>query len=83
VGSVTSNPTKLVLHFSEFSSIFYAIYKNQQRHFTIEVSDFYQGPWTLRIGPQKNLNPCNWVLGLGSGGPVEIPARVRRIPAGG
>jgi hypothetical protein len=34
----TMNPTKLVLHFSEFSPIFYGIYKNQQIEFTIEVA---------------------------------------------
>jgi hypothetical protein len=54
---------------------------------------FAAGPWkvldsyiytlTLQIGPQQNSNPCNWVLGDGSGGPAEIPAGDRRIPAGG
>jgi hypothetical protein len=29
VGYFTMNPTKLVFHFSHFSVIFYAIYKNQ------------------------------------------------------
>jgi hypothetical protein len=35
VGLFTTNPTKLVLHFSEFSTIFYGFYKNQQNGFTI------------------------------------------------
>jgi muramoyltetrapeptide carboxypeptidase LdcA involved in peptidoglycan recycling len=33
----TMNPKKLVLHFSDFSVIFYAIYKNQGITFTIGV----------------------------------------------
>jgi hypothetical protein len=37
VGYFTTKPTKLVLHFSDVSMIFYAIYKNQQTHFTILV----------------------------------------------
>jgi hypothetical protein len=32
----TMNPTKLVLHFSEFSTIFYTFYKFQQMEYTIE-----------------------------------------------
>jgi hypothetical protein len=50
----TTNPTKLVLHFSEFSTIFYAFYKFQQNGSTIkDVS--------LRLGPWKDLGPRNWV----------------------
>jgi hypothetical protein len=37
VGYFTMNPTKLVLHFSDFSVIFYEIYKNQEMAITIEV----------------------------------------------
>jgi hypothetical protein len=37
VGYFTMNPTKLALHFSDFSVIFYAIYKNQEITFTIGV----------------------------------------------
>jgi hypothetical protein len=51
----TTNPTKLVLHFSEFSMIFYAFYKFQQNGCTIEDV-------TLRRGPRKDLGPRNWVL---------------------
>jgi hypothetical protein len=50
----TTNPTKLVLHFSEFSTIFYAFYKFQQNGYTIEDV-------TLRRGPRKHLGPRNWV----------------------
>jgi hypothetical protein len=46
------NPTKLGLHFSEFSVIFYAIYKNQENHFTIGVTQ-------LQEGPRKELLLCN------------------------
>jgi hypothetical protein len=59
-----------------FSAIFYAIYKNQQRHFTISVTN-------LQAGPRKEFLLCNVVLVAGSGGPVAIPAGDRRIPAGG
>jgi hypothetical protein len=37
VGYFTTNPNKLVLHFSDFSVIFYVIYKNQEITFTIGV----------------------------------------------
>jgi hypothetical protein len=46
------NPKKLVLHFSVFSVIFYAIYKNQKTHFTILVA-------LLQGGPRKDLCFCN------------------------
>jgi hypothetical protein len=41
------NPTKLCLHFSVFSSIFYEFSKFQQNCFTIEVSTLHRGPWTF------------------------------------
>jgi hypothetical protein len=40
VGVFTTNPTKLGLHFSDFSMIFYGIYKIQQITNTIEVTAF-------------------------------------------
>jgi hypothetical protein len=49
-----TNPTKLVLHFSKFSTIFYAFYKFLQKGYTIEDI-------TLRLGPWKDSRPCNWV----------------------
>jgi hypothetical protein len=70
------NPTKLVMHFSDFSTIFYAIYKKQLNHFTIGVN-------LLQGGPRKESVFCNVVLGAASGGPAVIPAGDRRIPAGG
>jgi hypothetical protein len=42
----------LVSHFSEFSVIFYAIYKNQQNCCTIGVTFLQLRPW-------KELNVCN------------------------
>jgi hypothetical protein len=60
------NPTKLVLHFSDFSVIFYAIYKNQQTHFTISVA-------LLQGGPRKDPEFCNVVPRRG------WPARVGKI----
>jgi hypothetical protein len=75
VGYFTTNPTKLVLRFSDFSTIFYAIYKNQQNGFNIWVTN-------LQEGPRKEVLLCNVVLVAGSGGPAEIPAGDRRIPAG-
>jgi hypothetical protein len=52
------NPKKLVLHFSAFSVIFYAIYKNQEINLTIGVH-------LLRRGPCKELGVCNVVPGRG------------------
>jgi hypothetical protein len=46
------DPTKLVSQFSEFSVIFYAIYKIQQSNLTI-------GVYLLRKGPWKVSGPCN------------------------
>jgi hypothetical protein len=72
VGYFTTNPTKLVLHFCDFSVMFYAIYKNQQTHFTILVA-------LLHGGPRKDLGFCNVAPGRpGSGG----PAKFRRAAAG-
>jgi hypothetical protein len=42
VGLFTTNPTKLSLQFSDFSTIFYTIYKKQQKHFTISVANCSQ-----------------------------------------
>jgi hypothetical protein len=44
VGVFTTNPRKLGLYFSEFSTIFYRIYKNQQNTCTIRESNFAQAP---------------------------------------
>jgi hypothetical protein len=53
----TTNPTKLVLQFSEFSTIFYTFYKFLQICNTIEDA-------LLHRDPQKNLNRYNQALGL-------------------
>jgi hypothetical protein len=57
------NPTKLVLHFSDFSVIFYAIYNIQQKHLYYLRIVLQQGPWrflfsyrsalALRISPRE------------------------------
>jgi hypothetical protein len=46
------DPTKLVSQFSEFSVIFYAIYKLQQFGFTFGVTFLQFGPW-------KETKTCN------------------------
>jgi hypothetical protein len=47
---------KFVLHFSDFSVIFYAIYKKQGNDNTIGVILLQEGPW-------KELLLCNVALG--------------------
>jgi hypothetical protein len=70
------SPTKLVLHFSDFSMIFYAIYKNQENHFTIGVT-------TLQEGPRKDFFPCNVAPGWPSGAaPVKFRPGGRQSPPG-
>jgi hypothetical protein len=78
------NPTKLSLHFSEFSTMFYAIYKILQNGNNIGDPLLHRGPWkgsgsykytlTLRINPQKELRSCNVVLGAVAGAGGAIPA---------
>jgi hypothetical protein len=52
------DPTKLSLHFSEFSTIFYVFYMFQKIGNTIEVP-------TLRTDPWKDSAPYNVALGHG------------------
>jgi hypothetical protein len=76
----TANPTKLVLHFSGFSTIFYAIYKNQQNALHYLRFVLQQGPWkvlnsyicalALQKDPQEDFSPRNRV-------PGRRPAAVR------
>jgi hypothetical protein len=66
VGYFTTNPKKLVLHFSNFSTIFYTIYKKQPKH-------FYYWSYQLQGGPQKDLLFCNVIPGGGR------PARLAGI----
>jgi hypothetical protein len=46
------DPKKLALHFSDFSVIFYAIYKNQELSLTIGVTFLQSRPW-------KEFDVCN------------------------
>jgi hypothetical protein len=71
VGYFTTNPEKLVLHFSYFSVIFYAIYKKQPNGFTIGVT-LFQG------GPRKNLLCCNVALGAAGRRGLSNSQRARR-----
>jgi hypothetical protein len=50
------DPTKLVSQFSDFSVIFYIIYKNQQTALTVRVT-------LLRLGPWEELDVRNVALG--------------------
>jgi hypothetical protein len=74
------DPTKWVSHFSDFSVIFYAIYKKQGNGNTIGVTLLREGPW-------KEFWVCNVALGaagrrglLDSG---ELAAGLCRGRAGG
>jgi hypothetical protein len=77
-GFFTTNPKKLSLHFSKLSTIFYAIYKNQQNTCTIWDSLLHRGPWEVfqvhkyalgsHLGPWKDFRPRNWVPGTDGGG---------------
>jgi hypothetical protein len=64
VGYFTSNPTKLVLYFSDFSVIFYAIFKNQEITFTIGVHLLQQGPWK-----EVSFAMWSWARLAGAGRP--------------
>jgi hypothetical protein len=72
VGYFTANPKKSGFHFSDFSVIFYIIYKNQQTHFTILVA-------LLQGGPRKDLGFCNVAPGRPGRGGL---AKFRRAAAG-
>jgi hypothetical protein len=72
---ITTNPTKLDLQFSEVSTVFYAIYKNQQNCNTIEDVVLRRGPFNFSKShtsalrshktPRKDLGACNGVPGRG------------------
>jgi hypothetical protein len=77
VGYFTTNPTKLVLKFSDFSTIFHGIYKKQPKHFY-----YLSYPFAVRPSERTFVLQCGpW--GAASGGPAAIPAGDRRILAGG
>jgi hypothetical protein len=68
---------KLGLHFSEFSTIFYAIYKILQNSNTIGDPLLHRGPWNFsaihkyalgsHLGPWNYSRPRNWVPGTNGG----------------
>jgi hypothetical protein len=60
------NPTKLILHFSGFSTILYGFYKKQESYFTIGVTLLQQGPW-------KDSCVCNVAPG------ARWPARLAKF----
>jgi hypothetical protein len=73
----TRSLKKLSLHFSDFSTIFYAFYKIQQNGFTIWDKVLHRGPWNFLKhhkyatgspkSPWKDLKPHNVALGGGAG----------------
>jgi hypothetical protein len=78
VGYFTMNRTNLVLHFSDFSVIFYAIYKNQPKGFTISVDLLQQGPY--KESEFRNVVPGR----PGSGGSAKFrPTAGRGRPGAG
>jgi hypothetical protein len=84
----TTNPTKLSLHFSEFSTIFYAFYNVQQFTTTIEDSLCTGVPRNIQNITAMHLSLCkeggsrNWVPGHGGSAAPPIPARPTALPAG-
>jgi hypothetical protein len=80
----TTNPTKLVLQFSEFSKISYVIYKDQQNCNTIEDVVLRRGPATFQSLTHIPLDRTKlpgktWGLAMP---PLAVgAARLRPIPA--
>jgi hypothetical protein len=71
----TKNPTKLSLHFSEFSTIFYAFYKFQQFANTI-------GDQFCAEAPGKKWGLAMWPSGMAAGGSGQIPTAPAAVSAG-
>jgi hypothetical protein len=71
----TTNLTKLVSFFSEFSVIFYTIYKVQQFALTVGVTFSRKGPW-------KEMQVRNWVPTAAAGAGSPIPARPAALRTG-
>jgi hypothetical protein len=82
VGFFTTNPTKLGLYFSDFSTILYEFYKIQQFHLDLEETVLRTGPRILQTGPRDEKLDCNWVHGAMAGGGSSIPVRGRLGSAG-
>jgi hypothetical protein len=69
------NPTKLALQFSDFSVIFYAIYKKQGKATLLEL------PFCKK-DPGKNFVLAMWSLERLAGAGGQIPASSPRFLAG-
>jgi hypothetical protein len=70
------NPTKFLSHFSDFSTIFYAIYKKQINGFTVGVT-------LLQGGPRQESVFCNAIpRGAAGGAPVKFRSVGRRSSPG-
>jgi hypothetical protein len=63
VGFFTTNPKKLGLYFSVFSTIFYEFYKIQHLHIDLVETDLRTGPRISQTGPRDENLDCNWVPG--------------------
>jgi hypothetical protein len=84
----TRNPTKLGLHFSDFSMIFYAFYKILQNSIIIQDSNFQLSPWKFskthtyahawHLRPWKDQKCCNVALGHGEAAGLPESRRFRR-----
>jgi hypothetical protein len=73
----TRNTTKLGLHFSDVSTIFYEFYKIQHLHLDLEETILRTGPRILQTSPRDEKLDCNWVPGSMAGGGSSIPVRGR------
>jgi hypothetical protein len=71
----TTNPKKLSLHFSEFSTIFYEFYKFQQ--FANTIGDTF-----CAKAPGTNWGQAMWPLAMAGGAGGQIPATPARGSAG-
>jgi hypothetical protein len=76
VGYLPANPAKLVLHFSDVSTIFYAIYKNQPNH-----KYYLSYPFARRPSARIIVLQCGpWAAGRRGSG--QIPAGPAAGPVG-
>jgi hypothetical protein len=74
---LTRNQTKLDLYFSDFSTIFYGIYKFLQNSHTIQGTNFSQAPGTFLdsyIRPCSTFKTSERSLPLQLGPPGRLPA---------
>jgi hypothetical protein len=78
----TGNTTKLGLHFSDFSMIFYKFYKIQHLHLDLEETVLRTSPQISQTSPWDEKLDCNWVPGTMAGRGSSIPARRKLGSAG-